>query len=1236
MSSTYCHEYLNADRAQALEQALRNRILVLDGAMGTMIQRLHFSEEDFRAQRFAAHPKALKGNNDLLCLTQPEAIVDIHRQYLLAGADLIETNTFNTTSIAQADYATEHLVEEINYQAALLARRAADEVSASDPGRPRFVLGALGPTNRTASLSPDVGNPGLRNITFDELRESYLQAARALVKGGVDALLIETVFDTLNAKAALFATAELFEELGARVPVMVSGTIIDQSGRTLSGQTVTAFWHAIRHHDLMAVGLNCSLGAEELRPHLNELARIAEAPILCYPNAGLPNELGEYDQSAEAMGELIGEFVDGGLINLVGGCCGTTPEHISAIANSVNNSIPRELPQPPPYLRLSGMEALTLTPDIRFINVGERTNVTGSARFRRLIKEDCYEEALDVARQQVENGAQIIDINMDEGLLDAPAAMRLFLNLLATEPDIARVPIMLDSSDFTVLETGLKCLQGKGIVNSISLKNGEEEFLQQARLVRRYGAAVVIMAFDEQGQADSKKRRQAIIERAYRLLTEKVGFTPEDLIFDPNIYAVATGIAEHNRYALDFIETTAWVRRHFPPVHISGGVSNLSFSFRGNDTVREAMHSVFLYHAIQAGMTMGIVNAGQLTVYDDIPEPLKSVVEDVILARHEEAGEQLLQLASQYSGDKSATKKQNEEWRQQPVAERLRHALVHGIDRYVEADTEEVRQQLPRALNVIEGPLMDGMNMVGDLFGAGKMFLPQVVKSARVMKKAVACLIPYIEAEQEDDAQGRGKVLLATVKGDVHDIGKNIVGVVLGCNGFDIIDMGVMVAADKILDRAIEENVDIIGLSGLITPSLEEMRQVAAEMQRRKMHKPLLIGGATTSRAHTAIRIEPEYQHPTIWVKDASRAVGVVEKLLSQEACNDYVADIRLDYAKVRENHRRPNASRNLATLEQARANAMAIDWNAYQPPVPARHGLIELNRIELADLVEYIDWTPFFQTWELSGRYPRILQDEVVGASARELFADAQTMLKQIIDGQWLQARAVCALLPAHGEGDDVLVYSDKQRTEVRERLCFLRQQTANKGGGRPNRCLADYIAPKASGQDDWIGLFAVTAGLNIETAIKPFEEQHDDYRAILLKALADRLAEAAAEWLHAQVRTTYWGYAAAEQLANHDLIRERYRGIRPAPGYPACPDHTEKLKLFDLLQARQKAQMTLTESMAMLPAASVSGYYFSHPDSQYFVVGKIAADQVKDYAKRKNWDEAAARRWLAPNLRN
>ncbi|GAB4196030.1 MAG: methionine synthase [Wenzhouxiangellaceae bacterium] len=1227
---------LHPQRANALRTALKQRILVLDGAMGTMIQRLNLEEDDFRNDQLAAHERALKGNNDLLCVTRPDAILGIHREYLDAGADLLETNTFSGTTIAQADYALEEWVDDINISAARLARQAADEYTDKNPDKPRFVLGAMGPTNRTASLSPDVNNPGMRNTSFKQLQQAYLQQARGLVKGGVDALLVETVFDTLNAKAALFACNQLFEELGGSLPILLSGTIIDQSGRTLSGQTVAAFWHSVRHVDLLAVGLNCSLGAAELRPHLQDLSRIAEKPILCYPNAGLPNELGEYDQSGAEMGALIGDFAREGLVNLVGGCCGTTPEHIAAIAKAVAELEPREPARPEPYLRLSGMEPLTITPDIRFVNVGERTNVTGSARFRRLIKEDAYDEALEVARQQVENGAQVIDINMDEGLLDAVEAMTTFLNLLAAEPDIARVPIMLDSSDFKVLEAGLQCLQGKGVVNSISLKNGEEEFLEQARLVRRYGAAMVVMAFDEQGQADNKERRIEIIQRAYKLLVDKVGVPPEDIIFDPNIYAVATGIAEHNRYALDYIETCEWIREHLPAVQISGGVSNLSFSFRGNDTVREAMHSVFLYHAIQAGMSMGIVNAGQLAVYDDIPEPLKSTVEDVVLARHDEAGEKLLEVASRYAGDKTQSATQDESWREGNVNERLRYALVHGIDRYVEADTEECRQQHERALHVIEGPLMDGMNEVGDLFGSGKMFLPQVVKSARVMKKAVACLIPYIEAEKTEESKGRGKVLLATVKGDVHDIGKNIVGVVLGCNGFEIIDLGVMVPAEKILDTAANEEVDIVGLSGLITPSLEEMRQVAAEMQRRAMNQPLLIGGATTSRAHTAIRIEPEYTEPTVWVKDASRAVGVVEKLLSGTARDAYVDDIRQDYAKVREHHNNPNKTRKLLNLDDARDNAFAGDWDNYTPPRPHQTGVIDLGVTNLQTLVEYIDWTPFFQTWELAGRYPAILEDEVVGKAARDLFNDAQEMLTTLIAEQWLEGRAVCALLPANSDGDDVLVYADEERNEVLERFCFLRQQSANKAAGKPNFCLADFIAPRDSGKADWLGLFAVTAGLNIEQALAPFEKANDDYRSILLKALADRLAEATAEWLHQQVRRHHWGYADDEQLDNEALIKERYRGIRPAPGYPACPDHTEKPKIFQLLQAEDRAGMSLTESMAMLPAASVSGYYFAHPQSKYFVVGKLDKSQLDDYAARKNWDEVTARRWLASNLQS
>ncbi len=1219
-----------ADRGASFRTALGERILLLDGAMGTMIQRLDLGEDDYRGTEFAAHPRPLQGNNDLLSLTQPDAILAIHRAYLTAGADIIETNTFNANAISQADYGLEHKVPDINRAAAKLARRAAAECAAL---RPVFVFGALGPTNRSASLSPDVARPGFRNIDFDGLAAAYREQAAALIAGGVDGLLIETVFDTLNAKAALYATETLFDELGFTVPVMLSGTIVDQSGRNLSGQTIEAFWYSVRHGNLAAIGLNCGFGARELAPHLSELSRLADVPVLCYPNAGLPDEMGHYVETPDEMAERVGEFATRGLVNLAGGCCGTTPEHIAALAAALAGGAPRQIPPPSPHLRLAGMEALVVTPQSNFVNIGERTNVTGSARFRRLISDEHYDEALDIARSQVENGAQIIDVNMDEGLIDGAAAMTRFLHLIAAEPDIARRPVMIDSSDFAVLEAGLKCLPGKGIVNSISLKNGSAEFLAQAQTIRRYGAAVVVMAFDERGQADSVERRLEIFSRAHRLLTEEAGFEPADLIFDPNIYAVATGLPEHERAAIDYIASCRRLGERFPGVHISGGVSNLSFSFRGNEDVRRAMHAVFLYHAVNAGMTMGIVNAGQLALYDDIQEPLKTLAEDVILARHPEAGERLLAYAASAGRQTSGRRQDTEAWRNLAIDDRLRHALINGIDRYIETDTEEARRHAPAALTVIEGPLMAGMNEVGDRFGAGRMFLPQVVKSARVMKKAVAVLIPHIEAEQQGTLNDRGKIVIATVKGDVHDIGKNIVAVVLGCNGFKVIDLGVMVPAERILETAGRESADLIGLSGLITPSLEEMRQVAAEMQRQGITIPLLIGGATTSRAHTALKIAPEYQAPAVWVKDASRAVGVVENLLNKNKKDDFCAAVAADYAALREQRARPDPARALRPLTTARANREATDWQAYRPPLPNAPGRHDLGALPLADIAEFIDWTPFFQTWELNGRYPAILDDAQCGKAARELYADATAMLARIVEDHLLEARAVCALLPAVSRGDDVLVREGAAGGEFIETLCFLRQQSP-KAQGKPNRALADWIAPEDSGVADYIGLFAVTAGLKLEQAIAPYTAAHDDYRAILTKALADRLAEAAAEWLHRKVRTELWGYAPAEALSNEQLIGEAYRGIRPAPGYPACPDHTEKEKIFRLLDARRRTGIELTETMAMHPAASIAGYYFSHPESRYFVVGKLAPDQLADYARRKNWDETTARRWLAANI--
>ena len=1221
-------DWLDANRSERLAAALADRILVLDGAMGTMIQALELGEDDFRGTRLADHEQSLSGNNDILSLTRQDDISAIHSAFIAAGADVICTNTFNATAIAQADYGTEHLIAEINEAAARAARAAADAVT----DRTIWVAGSLGPTNRTASMSPDVERPEYRNVSFDELRDAYLEAARALVAGGADLLLVETVFDTLNCKAALFAIEQLFEELEARIPVIVSGTITDASGRTLSGQTPTAFWHSVRHAEPLAVGLNCALGAAALRPWLDELSRTADVPVGIYPNAGLPNDLGGYDDTPKEMADVLGDFATDGLLNFVGGCCGTRPDHIEAIAEAVRGVTPRGIPNVEPWCRLSGLEPLTISPDINFVNVGERTNVTGSARFRRLIENDDYSEALSVARQQVDNGAQVIDVNMDEGLLDSEAAMVRFLRLLAGEPDIARVPVMIDSSKWSVIEAGLKCLQGKGIVNSISLKEGEAPFIEQAQLARRYGAAVVVMAFDEDGQADTLERRVAICERAYRLLTERVGMAPEDVIFDPNIFAVATGIEAHDRYAVDFIEATRQIKKRCPNALVSGGVSNLSFAFRGQDVVREALHTVFLYHARRAGMDMGIVNAGQLALYDDLPEDLREAAEDVVLARRDDAGERLLELAKDHAGQRRQSGA-DLAWRDGDVAARLEYALVHGITEFIEADTEEARQGAARPLDVIEGPLMAGMDEVGDRFADGRMFLPQVVKSARVMKQAVAVLLPYIEAgDDQADAPNRGRVLLATVRGDVHDIGKNIVGVVLGCNHFEVIDLGVMVPADKILDTAEAENVDVVGLSGLITPSLEEMRHVAEEMQRRGMSQPLLIGGATTSRAHTALRIDPAYSKGVVWVRDASRAVGTLRQLTSPTGRDRLLEETARDYEQVRE--RRAGGSRRQPPLPlaAARQRRTPIEWRDEDVAPPARTGIEVFDDWPLDDLVDTIDWTPFFQSWELNGRYPDLLEDERLGSAARELFNDAQAMLRQLVDERWLTARAVVGLFPAEADGDDVVLL-DPQREAVVERLVFLRQQKA-KAPDKPHRCLADFIAPGDTGLADHIGLFAVTAGLGIEEHVERFEAAGDTYRAILLKALADRLAESLAERLHQRVRTELWGYAPDEALDNTALIEEQYRGIRPAPGYPACPDHHEKTKIFELLDVERRIGIGLTEGFAMHPAASVSGYYFAHPESCYFVVGPILEDQLEDYARRKECSLEDARRWLAPNL--
>ena len=1211
------------------KQQLDKRILILDGAMGTMIQRYKLEEKDFRGERFVDHACDLKGNNDLLSLTRPDIISDIHNAYLDAGADIVETNTFSSTSIAQADYQLEDHVYELNLESAKLAVAAAEAASTDE--RPRFVAGILGPTNRTASMSPDVNNPEFRNVSFDELVHAYMEATRGLLEGDVDILLVETIFDTLNAKAALFAIETCLEEESLEMPVMISGTITDASGRTLSGQTAEAFWNSLRHIKPISFGFNCALGAKELRQHVEELAGISDCCINAHPNAGLPNEFGEYDETPEAMAKEIGEWAQKGFLNIVGGCCGTTPDHIRAIADAVSKYSPRKVPKHDYTTRLSGLEPLNITRDSLFVNVGERTNVTGSAKFKRLILEENYDEALTVAREQVENGAQMIDVNMDEGMLDGEQAMVKFLNLIASEPDISRVPVMIDSSKWSIIEAGLKCVQGKGVVNSISMKEGEEAFLHQARLVRRYGAAVIVMAFDKQGQADTLERKVTICTRAYQLLTEEVGFPPEDIIFDPNIFAVATGIEEHNNYGVDFIEATREIKKRLLHALVSGGVSNVSFSFRGNNPVREAIHAVFLYHAIQAGMDMGIVNAGQLAVYDELPDELRECVEDVVLNRRPDATERLLEIADKYKGDgSSAVKEENLEWRSLPVAKRLEHALVKGIDTYVVEDTEEARTRFDRPIEVIEGPLMDGMNVVGDLFGAGKMFLPQVVKSARVMKKSVAYLMPFIEQEKDGSAKSSGKIVLATVKGDVHDIGKNIVGVVLQCNNFEVIDLGVMVPATQILDVAKKEGADIIGLSGLITPSLEEMTHVAKEMMREGFVVPLLIGGATTSKAHTAVKIDPHYQYGTVWVKDASRAVGVAQNLISAANKDGFVQQTKDEYETVREAHAGKRAQVKWLTLEQARENKTGIDWNGYNPPAPTFTGTKVFDDYPLSELVDYIDWTPFFHTWELKGSYPKIFNDGEKGEEAKKLYNDAQAMLKQIVDEKWLTAKGVIGFFPANQVNDDDIEVNHPGNSIT---LHHLRQQT-ERPPGKPNRCLADFIAPKTTGLTDYIGAFAVTAGIGIEEHIKRFEEDHDDYHSIMLKALADRLAEAFAERLHHCVRKEFWGYAKSESFHNDELIKEEYKGIRPAPGYPACPDHLEKPAIWQLLDAEKNAGVKLTESFAMYPAASVSGWYFSHPQSSYFGVGKINKDQVEDYAKRKGISLEEAERWLAPNL--
>ncbi|NAW34881.1 methionine synthase [Halomonas alimentaria] len=1225
-----------------LIERLAERILMLDGGMGTMLQNAGLSEEEFRGERFADWPSDLKGNNDLLVLTCPDLVTRIHREYLEAGADIVETNTFNSTRLSQADYGMEAQVPELNREAARLAREVCDAVGA-ETGIPRYVAGVLGPTSRTASLSPDVNDPAKRNVTFDALRENYFEAAEALIEGGADLIMIETIFDTLNAKAAIYALEELFEARGERLPVMISGTITDASGRTLSGQTTEAFWNSVRHAKPLSVGLNCALGAAELRPYIEELSTKAETFVSAHPNAGLPNEFGEYDQTPEEMAAIVAEFASSGLVNIIGGCCGSTPDHIAAIHRAIQGMAPRRVPEIPQACRLSGLEPFNIGPDSLFVNVGERTNVTGSARFKRLIVEEDYTTALEVALEQVESGAQIIDINMDEGMLESQEAMVRFLNLIAGEPDIARVPIMVDSSKWEIIEAGLKCIQGKAVVNSISMKEGEDAFREQATICRRHGAAVVVMAFDETGQADTFARKTEICQRAYRILVDELDFPPEDIIFDPNIFAIATGIEEHDNYAVDFIEATRWIRDHLPHAMVSGGVSNVSFSFRGNNPVREAIHSVFLYHAIRAGLTMGIVNAGQLAVYDDLPEELREAVEDVVQNRRADSTERLVDLAEKYKGDGGgAARKEDLEWRSWEVEKRIEHALVKGITAYIEEDTELARQRATRPIEVIEGPLMDGMNVVGDLFGAGKMFLPQVVKSARVMKQAVAYLIPYIEAEKalNEDTQAKGKIVMATVKGDVHDIGKNIVGVVLQCNNYEVVDLGVMVPAEKILQTAREENADIIGLSGLITPSLDEMVHVAKEMQRQGFELPLLIGGATTSKAHTAVKVEPQYQQPVIYVSDASRAVGVAGKLLSPTLKPDYVAEISAEYEKVRERNakRRPKAAD--LTYAQARERKCRLDWNAYTPPRPAMTGTLSFDDYDLEEMVERIDWTPFFMSWQLAGKYPKILNDAKVGEAARSLFHDAQAMLRKLIDEKLVEARGVIGIWPANSVDDDVIeVYADESRETVIERLHHIRQQTTK---NRDGVCysLADFVAPRyddqgePSGKPDWIGGFAVTTGHGVEALAEQYKAAGDDYNAILVQSLTDRLAEAFAERLHERVRKEFWGYVPEETLDNDALIAEKYQGIRPAPGYPACPDHTEKPTLFRLLDATQAAGITLTENFAMWPAAAVAGWYFSHPQSKYFSTGKITRDQVEALAERKGMSLEEMERWLAPVL--
>ena len=1218
-------------RLEQLTQTLGGRIVVLDGAMGTMIQSHEPGEDEFRGERFQNHSVELRGNNDLLNLTRPNLIEEIHREFLLAGADIIQTNTFNSTSISQSDYGLESAVYELNQSGAGIARRVADEV-AIETSRPRWVAGVLGPTNRTASISPDVSNPCYRNITFIELQAAYEEALRGLVEGGVDLIMVETVFDTLNAKAALFSIESFFENAEMRLPIIVSGTITDLSGRTLSGQTPEAFWYSIRHAQPLAVGLNCALGAKDLRPYIDALSRVADAPVVCYPNAGLPNEFGGYDDTPEFMAEVLGSFASDGLVNIVGGCCGTTPAHIKAIADSVRSISPRHSPEIPRRLRLSGLEPLEVGPDSLFLNIGERTNVTGSAKFRRLIEEDDYDAAVEIAREQVLNGAQIIDINMDEGMLDSESAMQKFLNLIGSEPDISRIPIMIDSSKWSVIEAGLQCVQGKGIVNSISLKEGEDTFIKQAILVKRYGAGVVVMAFDERGQAESIDQKVKICERAYRILTEVVDYPPEDIIFDPNIFAVATGIEAHNEYAQAFIEATRLIKEKLPGIKVSGGVSNLSFSFRGNDPLREAMHSVFLYYAIQAGLDMAIINAGKLPVMEDIPPLLRERIEDVLFNRHEGATERLLEVA-QSAKSASSERSQDLSWRQDSPKDRLVYALVHGIDTFIVDDTEEARSAARRPLEVIEGPLMDGMNVVGDLFGSGRMFLPQVVKSARVMKKAVAYLEPFMAADRSGSTrQHAGTIVLATAKGDVHDIGKNIVGVVLGCNNYEVIDLGVMVPASKLLQTIKETGADIVGVSGLITPSLDEMCHVASELEREGFDIPLLIGGATTSRVHTAVKIAPHYTGPTIYVTDASRAVGVVSRLLGDNSI-DFVVKTATEYEAIATQRAAERKQAIRVSLRTAQENRCQIDWSSYVSPRPSYLGVKTFADYPLRELCNYIDWTPFFRTWELKGTYPKILEDQIMGETARSLFADAKGLLEQIVEKRLLTAKAVVGFWPANSVGDDIEVYESVDPIHRQAILHTLRQQM-RQGRGKANFALADFISPLDSERMDYIGGFAVCAGFGLGELVAEFEKNHDDYNAIMAKALADRLAEAFAERMHERVRTELWGYARNEGFSTEELIREQYQGIRPAPGYPACPDHSEKRTLFDLLGVEKKIGIKLTENYAMWPTAAVSGFYFSHPQSRYFGVSKIQRDQVEDYARRKNMNEVEVEKWLAPVL--